>query len=255
MREFIIKIFSELSDKTKAALFLAMGMGLFLIAGSLVHFFPKSQFIEQGRIDRTSDSSTSIDDLYRNLLNTDSDSGARAAKEVYKTEAQNQQALVDERWVLYVTGSVKNPGVYELPADARVFQLVEAAGGLTATADKVAVNLAARLQDGDHLHVPRIGEASTVDTSRTANAQDRQRNDAAAKNQKSNKNPPSRRIDLNTASASELQTLPGIGPAMSERIIQYRNKNGRFKRVSDLINVTGIGAKRLESIEPFLVVR
>ena len=263
-------MFSNLSEKTKAALFLALGMGLFLLAGSLVHFFPRFNLIENVAIEKNSDQSSSIEDLYQNLSNTDSGTRVPKAEETNKAEVQNVQAVqieVDDRWILYITGSVKTPGVYKIPADARVFQLGEAAGGFTATADVIAVNMAARLQDGDHLHVPKIGDnnsgnfernrTSTSANSRTAViTQNKQNEDATKKNQRtSKKNPQSKSIDLNTATAAELQMLPGIGSALSDRIIQHRNKNGRFKHVSDLISVQGIGAKLLDSIEPFVFVR
>lgn len=259
-------MFSKLSDKIKAALFLVLGMGLFLIAGSLVYFFPKFNLIENVPIERSSDQSTSIDELYSNLSNADTDKRISRTEEIYKSEIESVQIEVDDRWFLYITGSVKNPGVYKLQAEARVFQLVEAAGGFTATADVLAVNMAARLQDGDHLHVPKIDDNNPAMNGKNRSltgassgtlilSQNKQNNGADVKNQRSKKNPQSKSINLNSATATELQALPGIGPALSERIIQYRNKNGKFKRVSDLISVQGVGAKLLDSIEPFIFVR
>jgi competence protein ComEA len=261
-------MFSKLNDKTKAALFYAIGMGLFLIAGCLVYYFPKSQYIDQGTISKTGDATSSIQELYRNLDETGSASQASMVREIDQNNSQfeiKRQTEVDKRWILYVTGCVQNPGVYRLPEEARVFQLVDAAGGLTMVADVVAINMAARLQDGDHLHVPKKGEGDSARNQVTTGeahgtvtfTQNRQTgNNSTVRSQKSTGNSPKDlRIDLNTASAAELQKLPGIGPSTSERIIQYRNQNGRFKRVSDLINVSGIGAKKLEAIEPFIFVR
>ena len=256
-------MFSKLNEKAKAALFFAVGMGCFLVAGSLVYFFPKSQLIDQGVINRTNDSS--IQELYRDLTETGPNDQVSMVTEIEQyAPAQRVRAEADNRWVLYVTGSVRSPGVYRLPERARVYQLVEAAGGLTMVADAVAINMAAQLQDGDHLHVPQRGDDDSVrnrnrssersyGTVIVTNAQSGQTMDGAAvRNQRGNNNA---RIDINTASAAELQMLPGIGPAMAARIIQYRNQNGRFKQVSDLINVPGIGGKRLESIEPLVFVR
>jgi competence protein ComEA len=258
-------MFMKLSDKTKTALFYAVGMVFFLIAGSLVYFFPKSS--DQGAINRTGDTTSSIQELYQSLAETGSaTSSANRASIVREIDQHNyqfeiKQTEVDDRWVLYVTGSVQNPGVYRLPEGARVFQLVDAAGGLALAADVVAINMAAHLQDGDHLHVPQKGDdrnrASTGEALGTVAFQGMQAGvNTTARNQRSTRNSPNNpQIDLNNASAAELQTLPGIGPSTSERIIQYRNQNGRFKRVADLINVSGIGAKKLEAIEPFLFVR
>ncbi|MCL2147011.1 MAG: ComEA family DNA-binding protein [Synergistaceae bacterium] len=253
-----------MNEKTKAALFYAIGMVFFLVAGCLVYFFPKPQYIDQGTI--TTDSSASIEELYQNLTNTDSDNQASMARETGQYDSRFEivkQPEVDDRWVLYVTGNVKNPGVYQLPAEARVFQLVDAAGGFSAGADVVAINMAARLQDGDHLHVPKVDNtARDRNPSMNENrgtvtfTREKQENQASANTRRTNaNNTQGGRIDLNTATAEELQTLSGIGPAIADRIIQYRNKNGRFKRVSDLINVSGIGAKKLDAIEPFIFVR
>ena len=256
-------MFSKLNDKTKAALFYAIGMVCFLMAGSIIYFFPKSQYIGQGTMQ--TDSSSSIEELYQNLTNTDSDSRASMTREADKYDSRFEivkQPEVDDKWVLYVTGNVKNPGVYQLPADARVFQLVDAAGGFSAGADVVAINMAARLQDGDHLHVPKVDNTAGRNPSTNENrgtvtfTQERQRNQATVNTNMANaRNTQRGGIDLNTATAEELQTLSGIGPAIAQRIIQYREKNGRFKRVSDLINVSGIGAKKLDEIEQFLFVR
>jgi competence protein ComEA len=262
-------MFSKMNEKMKAALFFAIGMGLFLVAGSIMHIYSKSQnYIDQGTTNVTKDTSSSIQELYQNLAETDPAKKVSMVEEIHQYDPQPEsvkQAEIDENWILYVTGSVKNPGVYRLPKDSRVFQLVDAAGGLSSTADVVAVNMAARLQDGDHLHVPKFENDNSVRNRNSTTAenrgtviftQGRQRDDTVVKNQRSNtKIPPGKNIDLNTASTAELQMLPGIGPAMSKRIVQYREKNGKFKRVSDLINVSGIGAKKLESIEPFLFVR
>gem|GEM_PF-682006 len=256
--------FSKLNDKTKAALFYAIGMAFFLVAGSIVYFFPKSQYVSQSTINKT-DSSSSIDELYQNLTDSGSDNRASMARGVDQYDNRFEiirQPEVDDIWVLYVTGNVNNPGVYQLPAEARVFQLVEAAGGFSAGADVVAINMAARLQDGDHLHVPKIDAAAKNSNSSIGEnrgtvtfTQERQRDQATINTRTNVRNTQGGRIDLNTATAEELQRLSGIGPAIAQRIIQYRVKNGRFKQVSDLINVSGIGAKKLDEIEPFLFVR
>ena len=264
-------MFSQLSEKMRTALLFAIGMGCFLFMGSLVYFYPKSQFTDQGTINKTSDPATSIDRLYRDLTETGSGNRVSMVNEISQYDphfASAKQTEVDDRWFLYVTGSVETPGVYRLPEGARVFELVNAAGGFTIVADAVAVNMAARLQDGDHLHVPQIGDNGSVSNRNLLStggnsgtvvfAQSGQIGSATVKNQRTNNgNNPlnSPKIDINTASTTELQTLPGIGPAMSVRIIQYRNQNGRFKRVADLINVSGIGAKKLEAIEPLIYVR
>ena len=142
-------------------------------------------------------------------------------------------------WVLYVTGAVRRPGVYNLPPESRLLRLVEAAGGLTPSADPVAVNLAAVLSDGMHVHVPEKGEEPPA---RGAYA-------GISGSPASN-----RLIDVNRASAEELTALKGIGPALAGNIVDYRLKNGRFRSVDDLLQVNGIGRKKLEGFRDSVAV-
>jgi competence protein ComEA len=140
--------------------------------------------------------------------------------------------------VVYISGAVGAPDVYELPIDARVKDLVLAAGGLTADADLEQVNLAERLKDSAHVHVPRRGESSAADPAAATTS------DAAQNGL----------LDLNTASASDLDSLPGIGQSFADRIIEYRTTNGPFASVEDLQKVKGIGAALFAKIAPLVSV-
>ena len=140
--------------------------------------------------------------------------------------------------IVYISGAVGAPDVYELPRDARIKDLVLAAGGLTADADPKQINLAERLKDSDHVHVPRQGEAPAADAAVTDTA------DIAE----------SGPLDLNTASASDLDGLPGIGQSFADRIIEYRTTNGPFTSVEDLQKVKGIGAALFTKIAPLVSV-
>ena len=135
--------------------------------------------------------------------------------------------------VVYVSGAVRSPDVYALPAEARVKDLVVAAGGLSADADSEQINLASRLSDGEHVHVPRRGEAPAP---------------AVPEGQGS------ALIDINAASAEDLTALPGIGTTTAERIVQYRAENGPFAAVEDLQEVKGIGPALLGKIEALVTV-
>lgn len=134
--------------------------------------------------------------------------------------------------IVYVTGAVAAPDVYRLPAEARVKDLVLAAGGLTAEADMQRVNLAARVSDGEHIDVPRLGDAppAAADAAAVAGGL----------------------IDINSASAAELDALPGIGPAIAERIVAYRDESGPFESVEALQDVKGVGAALFEQIAPLV---
>lgn len=168
--------------------------------------------------------------------------------------------------VVHIIGAVKQPGVYEVGSRARLRDAVHLAGGPLAAADLEAVNLAEFLADGQQYAIPNrnaktaaptVAEIPSAQTSRSARVE----NDNAPKVSvkaapRAPKNvPPSSPLDLNRATAIELDTLPDIGPAKAARIIEYRSQNGAFKSVEDLVEVEGIGAKTLEKLRPYVVVR
>ena len=136
---------------------------------------------------------------------------------------------------VYVTGAVRNPGVFDVKEGDRLAEVVEAAGGATEDADLTAVNLAVRIKDEDHWHIPRLGEMPPEVSSEATS--------------------PSSKIDLNSASPEQLQALPGIGEVKAQAIYSYREKNGPFSVVDDLLAVSGIGPATLESIRDLVQVR
>ncbi|MHC9043140.1 helix-hairpin-helix domain-containing protein [Microbacterium saperdae] len=129
---------------------------------------------------------------------------------------------------VHVLGAVERPGLYVLDLDARLVDAVAAAGGTTDDADLTAVNLARVLSDGEQIVVPVVGAVAETGVPAEGSADGR--------------------IDLNTADQAALETLPRIGPALAERIISWREENGRFQSVDDLLAVPGIGEKLLEAI-------
>lgn len=142
---------------------------------------------------------------------------------------------------VYITGAVARPEVYTLPHDARVKDVVLAAGGLTDDADSERINLAAHIEDAQHIHILRIGETAAPVASSGAGV------DASVSST-------SNLVNLNTASAAELEDLDGIGQKLAERIITYRETEGPFESVDDLGNVTGIGPKLLNDLRPLVTV-
>ncbi len=146
---------------------------------------------------------------------------------------------------IYVSGAVQTPGVYTLPPQSRIADAVAAAGGVLPDAAPEAINLALPLVDGMHIHVPAQEEADAPPLVSSG------RNGAAAEGQA---RVTSGLINLNTATMEELDSLPGIGPAIARRIIAYREQQGGFQTVDELKNVKGIGEKTFADIAPLVTV-
>ena len=139
-----------------------------------------------------------------------------------------------------VDGAVASPGVYRLNDGARVAQAIDAAGGLTPEADVTGLNRASKVADGQKIYVPKFGEQQTI-----AAGDGTDGGAVAASGAKD----AAGLVNINTASAAELQTLSGIGPSMAQSIIDERTKNGPFTSVDDLMRVSGIGEKKLAKIK------
>lgn len=144
---------------------------------------------------------------------------------------------IPARIMVYVSGAVQSPGVYELPDGARVDDAVKAAGGPTADADLARINLAKRLRDEEQIYVPRVGETSlpVAPTGTTGGSS-------------------GGKVNINMATVAELETLPGIGPALAQRIVDYRTAHGPFSRIEDIKKVSGIGDKLFERIKDQITI-
>ncbi|CAM3931417.1 helix-hairpin-helix domain-containing protein [Mesobacillus thioparans] len=138
-----------------------------------------------------------------------------------------------------IKGAVAHPGVYEVNEGSRVIDLIELAGGLENEADVTAINFAMYVQDEMSIFVPRIGEEVHSSSVPMQNA-------GGTANGK---------LDLNSAQSADLQTLPGIGPAKAEAIIEYRETNGPFKAIEDLKEISGIGEKTFEKLKDLISVK
>ena len=136
---------------------------------------------------------------------------------------------------VHVSGAVRNPGVYAIHEGDRLSHVIEAAGGATADADLAAVNLAVRVKDEDHWQIPRVGEAPQESA--------RQGTTTTGK------------IDINSAGVELLKTLPGIGEVKAQSIVRYRETNGPFASVEDLLDVRGIGPATLEALRDLVEAR
>jgi competence protein ComEA len=145
--------------------------------------------------------------------------------------------------LVHVAGAVRRPGVYRLRGGERVQDAVRRAGGARHGADLNAINLAAKVADGQQVVVPRRGAAGGASTTVAAASPS---GDGAA----GGGGPPQAPVSLNSATAEQLDTLDGVGPATAQKILDWRTQHGGFQSVDDLSEVPGIGPKRLAALRP-----
>ena len=160
---------------------------------------------------------------------------------INESNQENKKNINDEAEIIkvYITGSVKNAGVYSMKEGDRVVDLFQKAGGKTIGADLEKINMASHLKDGEKIYIPSVSENNKFNSYST--------NNSYSSNSKI--------ININLADQNELQKLSGIGPSKAKAIIKYREKNGPFKNIKDLIKVSGIGNATLNKIEDEVSLR
>lgn len=146
-------------------------------------------------------------------------------------ETKPSQLFVD------VKGEVVRAGVYQVNQGERVYDVIEKAGGFTKFADQNKVNLAQILQDEMVLYIPKVGEESEMVSLSHPNSQSE-----------------SKKMNINVATTEELETLPGIGPSKAAAIVKFRDEQGRFQTIKDLMNVAGIGESTFSNIKEHIDV-
>lgn len=160
-----------------------------------------------------------------------STSSSNAQAEIEYGEETTENAPKSMIYV-HVCGQVNNPGVYELESGSRVFAAIEMAGGINEFADAASLNLAKEVKDGEQIYVPEIGEAEMSSPSSVSDGL----------------------VNINTATAEELTSLPGIGQSRAKTIIDYRETNGDFSAIEDIMNVTGIKEASFAKIKDLIKV-
>lgn len=163
------------------------------------------------------------------LVSALGDHGASVSVEATASPAM---AASDATIFVHILGAVARPGLYELHDGDRAVDAVAAAGGFLETADQAQLNLARLLVDGEQIVVPVVGEAPAAPAGTTAGGL----------------------VNLNTADAATLDTLPRVGPAMAARIIDWRESNGPFATIDDLLTVSGIGTKTFDGLKDLVTV-
>lgn len=141
----------------------------------------------------------------------------------------------EDKIAVYITGEVKNPGVYYIDENWRLDDLIKECGGLTEDADLSEINLAEKLNDSDKIDIPKIVLEESIETDNETTSEDEGL------------------ININKASKEELKTLNGIGDTLADNIIEYREKN-KFDTIEDILNVNGIGESKFENIKEYICV-
>ena len=222
-----------MDDRKKAVLFLGGGLLCFAVVWGLVRGF--SGRWPWGTPTGVAGPSWSI----RQSMKASPDALPVSASEPVENASPGETHR--GKWVVYLTGEIVTPGILEISPDSRLYQAVEAAGGLTARADKDGINLAEKLSDGIHVHIPAIGE-KPVDEGKLTGTLGLQSGNSLS-------------IDINRATALEIEALPGIGPKLARQIVEDRTANGPFRSPEDLQRVKGIGQAKLEQIKDLIVFR
>jgi competence protein ComEA len=193
-------------EQKNKLLFIVM-LAILIVAGSFYNFWQKSSVHESVA------------------------SNEVVAKTISVSEEKNSEIYV------YISGAVHKPGVFKTLPNARVFDIVAMAGGLTPEADVSKINMAQSIKDGMHIHV--IETAAAQSNSTTTNF---------------NKIKTDNKVNINSAEKSELDALPGVGPALAERIIEYRQTNGSFGDIDELKKVPGIGLSKFEKLKDKITI-
>lgn len=183
------------------------------------------------------------------FYNNKQDYGTIESSEIL-TQEQSEQKETEEIIVVHITGEVKSPGVVRVKEGNRIEDVINAAGGLTENADITNVNLAYVVEDGVKIRIPALDDEEL--------AKQNYITDGAGENiiiSSEEKNEDNKIVNINTASLAEIETLPGIGPSIATKIVEYREQNGKFKVIEDIKNVTGIGDSKFDKIKDYIKVK
>lgn len=164
------------------------------------------------------------------------------------TEISHEEEMI----MVHITGEVKNWGVIELKSGSRIIDAVNEAGGFTEDADTEKINLAYIISDGMKIYIPNKNEDINDDGAEYISTDSGENIITGGKKLKENEN---KLININKATQTELESLPGIGPSTALKIISYRNEQGNFSSIEDIKNVNGIGESKFENIKDLICIK
>ena len=226
--------------------FLIIGFIIFLLTDNSYENLNLDELVieeESEKFNNIGDNEDSNNTSSQNNINGNNKYNQNAINE----NASNVFQEETEKIAIHVTGEVKKEGLIYLPLGSRVADAIKEAGGETKNADLSQINLAYQLQDGQKLYIPNKNEIiSEYIISATGNTE----SEGSSSNNLKGEN----KVNINTATQSELDQLPGIGPSIAQRIIDYREENGNFQKIEDVQNVKGMGDAKYEEIKDKITV-
>lgn len=167
-------------------------------------------------------------------------------------EDETIKEVEEKNIMVHITGAVKNEGVVYLDSDSRVINAIEEAGGATQEADLSKINLVFPLEDGMKIYIPSIYDDENIENEIEEDEYITKSSDEIISEQSSKE--AESKVNINKATQTELETLPGIGPSTALKIIEYRENEGKFKKIEDIKEVSGIGEAKFEKIKDFIEI-
>lgn len=171
---------------------------------------------------------------------------------------ESEETTEKEKIIVHISGAVQNEGIVELESGSRVADAIEKAGGLKENAYMDEINLAYQLEDGEKIHIPTVEEQKEKENqeSKVENESATGSDGTTSRSSNSSINNGSQtKININTATEEELDTLPGIGPSTATKILDYRKEKGKFKTIEEIKEVSGIGESKYEKIKDRITVK
>lgn len=160
----------------------------------------------------------------------------------------NLEILEENSIIVYVCGAVKESKIVTLKENSRVYDAIESVGGLNKDADLTNINLAYILEDGEKIYIPKIGEQLKTENESSSHL-------SSSYSTYSSNTLKDNKININKATQTELETIPGIGPSTALKILEYREKNGKFKNIEDIKNISGIGDSKYEKMKNYITIK
>jgi len=177
---------------------------------------------------------------------------------IQTNETETEEEFSDDTIFVHVSGAVNKEGLVELKTNSRISDAIEKAGGIREDANTDSINLAYKLEDGMKIHIPTKQEVEKQTNNEDSTQSHITTSSGVSTNQEQSQNQQTTqntKVNINTASQEQLETLPGVGPATATKILTYRKENGKFKKIEDIKQVTGIGEAKFEKMKEYITVK